>query len=160
MVSNRGEGCGFSFLVLQFPPGTVVNDQVKGRVDRIPSPDDQPSRPSLDALIGKPAPEFPEGAAWLNSNPLTLGVAPRQGRHPRLLGRVVRALSQRLAPAKPPPRGPRLNGRTVVGIHPPGSTPEAIGKIMDEFHLGYPVCATSPAGRRRGQGPALPTVRR
>jgi hypothetical protein len=52
-----------SLFVLQFPPGTVVNDQVTGRVDKIPSQADQPSRRSSDALIGKPAPESPAPSA-------------------------------------------------------------------------------------------------
>ena len=33
---------------------------------------------------------------------------------------------------------------TVVGVHPPGSAPEAIKKVMEEFHLGYPICLDIP----------------
>ena len=116
------------------------------RVDQIPSPADQPRRRSLDALIGKPAPEFPEGAAWLNSGPLTWE---------SLRGKVVILdfWAEWCGPCRNDfPRLSRLhvargsNGLTVVGIHPPGSKPEAIRKVMDEFHLGYPVCIDVPAG--------------
>jgi thiol-disulfide isomerase/thioredoxin len=129
-----------TLFVLEFPPGTVVEDQVRGRVDQIPLPADQPSRRSLDALIGKPAPEFPGGAAWLNSSPLTWQ---------SLRGKVVILdfWAEWCGPCRTDfPRLSRLheargsNGLTIVGIHPPGSKPEAIKKVMDEFHLGYAVC--------------------
>ena len=41
------------------------------------------------------------------------------------------------------------NGLTVVGIHPPGSKPEAIRKVMDEFHLGHGACSDVPAPGHR-----------
>src|SRR5262249_39573658 len=109
-----------SLFVLEFPPGTVVEDQVRGRVDQIPLPADQPSRRSLDALSGTPAPEFPR-AAGLNSGPLTWE---------SLRGKVVILdfWAEWCGPCRTDfPRLSRLheargsNGLTVVGIHPPGS---------------------------------------
>jgi hypothetical protein len=32
------------------------------------------------------------------------------------------------------------NGLTVIGVHPPGSEPEAIKKVIDEFRLRYAHC--------------------
>jgi hypothetical protein len=32
------------------------------------------------------------------------------------------------------------NSLVVIGVHPPGSEPEAILKVMKEFDLGYPIC--------------------
>ena len=36
------------------------------------------------------------------------------------------------------------SGLTVVGVHPPGSDPSAVKKVMDEFHLEYPICVDVP----------------
>ncbi len=109
--------------------------------------DEQKARQrAIDALIGKPAPEFPAGATWLNSKPLTWA---------SLRGKVVILdfWAEWCGPCRNDyPQlsllhdGREANGFTVVGVHPPGSAPEAVKKVLDEFHLGYPICVDVPPG--------------
>ena len=32
------------------------------------------------------------------------------------------------------------NGLTMIGVHPPGSEPAAIKKVLDACHLDFPIC--------------------
>ena len=99
---------------------------------------------AIDALIGEPAPEFPQGGQWLNGKPLTWQA---------LRGKVVILdfWAEWCGPCRNDlPQLSRLyqgrdsNGLTIMGVHPPGSEPQAIKKVMDEFHLDYPTCIDVP----------------
>jgi thiol-disulfide isomerase/thioredoxin len=141
-------------LIVLLPEGTEVVDALRGMSfvvgpggDRSrfrPLLDEKARQRAIDALVGKPAPEFPEGATWLNSKPLTWE---------SLRGKVVILdfWAEWCGPCRTDlPQLSRLhdsrdtNGLTVIGIHPPGSESQVVRKVMDEFHLSYPICVDVP----------------
>lgn len=99
---------------------------------------------AIEALIGQPAPDFPDGATWINDKPLTWK---------SLRGKVV--ILDFWADSCGPCRNdlPALchlhddrgeNGMVVIGVHISGSERESIQKIIDEFQLKYPICIDVP----------------
>jgi hypothetical protein len=99
---------------------------------------------ALDALIGKPAPEFPRGATWLNGKPATWE---------SLRGQVVLlgfwaewndAGRDDLVRLERLHRDRAEGGPTIIGVHPPGSQPTDIKKASDALRLDFPICIDTP----------------
>ncbi len=93
-----------------------------------------------DALIGKPAPSFPENAVWLNSKALTWQA---------LRGNVVILdfwadwcvpCRNDLPVMSSLDKNREETGIIVIGIHTPGSEITDIRKVMKEYDLNYPIC--------------------
>jgi thiol-disulfide isomerase/thioredoxin len=126
------------------PPGAEVVNMDTGKRfvqgDAVTSAKLAAREGAIEALIGKPAPEFPKDASWLNGQPLTWQA---------LRGQVVildfwadwcgpcRSALPKLSQLH---NGRATNGLTIIGVHPPGSELESIKKVMDEFDLAYPIC--------------------
>ncbi|WP_010587380.1 TlpA family protein disulfide reductase [Schlesneria paludicola] len=95
---------------------------------------------AIERMVGKPAPEFPEGATWLNGPPLTLKA---------LRGKVVvldfwtdwcGPCRNDLPKMKALYDQRETNGLIVIGVHLAGSKLPDIQKVMDKFQLEYPIC--------------------
>jgi len=120
-----------------------IHKKARQRAER-----DSKEKQSKDALIGKPAPSFPENAVWLNSKALTWQA---------LRGNVVILdfWAEWCGPCRNdlPVMSSLGNNREetgiiVIGIHTPGSEIEDIRKVMKEYDLNYPICIDirPPAG--------------
>ncbi len=89
-----------------------------------------------DAVVGKPAPEFPRGATWLGGGPLTW--EDLRG-HVVLLGFWAEwsdASRDELARL----RRLRRDGLTIIAVHPPGSQLADIKKAIDAQGVDFPIC--------------------
>ena len=99
---------------------------------------------AFDALIGRPAPEFPAGSDLARRPAPDLAGAPRPGRGPRLLGRVERRLSRGPRPARSAASGPRRR----TASRSSASTRRAASRTRSGrcrgLHLEFPICVDVP----------------
>ena len=79
--------------------------------------------------------------------PPTWQALARPGHGPRLLGRVERrrAASDLMRLNQLHRDRARRSGLVVIGIHPPGSEPADVKKVIDALHLEFPVGVDVPA---------------
>ncbi|MHC4691089.1 MAG: redoxin domain-containing protein, partial [Planctomycetota bacterium] len=116
-----------------------IRERARERAER-----DEAEKTFKDALIGKPAPAFPENATWLNSEPLTFE---------DLRGKVIILdfWADWCGPCKndlPLMAGlhkqRKKSGIVAIGLHTPGSKLEDIRKVMEQYKLDYPNCIDTP----------------
>jgi thiol-disulfide isomerase/thioredoxin len=95
------------------------------------------------ALVGRAAVDFPAGATWLDGRAISLE---------SLKGKVVVLVFW--AEWSGPCRGElpaiadlhrkRPDDLVVIGVHPPGSSPEEVRKAARDLAIEYPVCIDAP----------------
>jgi peroxiredoxin len=125
----------------------IVDDAAEKKARLRPGSDNIDAQIRRLSPLGKPAPEFPEGASWINSAPL---------RTADLKGKTViveffasgskfsRENVARLNALHA--RRDRPDGVTVIAVHPAGTPVEQVRKWIEDNGITYPVCIDTPDG--------------
>jgi hypothetical protein len=125
----------------------IVADAADRAFRRRPGSEDPTVQVTRTRALGKPAPAFPAGAAWINSKPLKTA---------DLAGKVV--IVQFFASGSKSSRDDvvslndlharrdRPDGVTVIAVHPAGTPIGDVRKWVTDNGVTYPVCVDTPAG--------------
>jgi RNA polymerase sigma factor (sigma-70 family) len=125
----------------------ILDDAAEKKARLRPGADSIEGQLARRSPLGKPAPQLPDGATWINSAPLRL--ADLKGKTvileffaswSKFSQPDVAQLNELHA------RRDRDDGVTVIAIHPAGTPVEQVRKWVKDNNVTYPVCVDTPAG--------------
>ncbi len=95
---------------------------------------------AIEALVGLSAPEFPQGATWLNGEPLTWTTLRDKVVILNFWADWCGACHNDLLQLRELHENRTTNGLTVIGVHVAGSELTSVKKAVNDLRLAYPIC--------------------